>query len=165
MQTDDKIGRKGRLYLTKHIWVPQEPAENLNRKMSDMILRHMPKLPLGGEDAIRLFPVLAELKKSHDKIKADLQYLLSHPALTSLFANLALRWEDSQMKAAVLHEVNKPLAIEDVRDGCHCLFRSAQATSRGEQGADIAEISIHRVVYHGNEPLTREESLAAAAER
>ena len=46
--------------------------------MSDMILRHMPKLPLGGEDAIRLFPVLAELKKSHDKIKADLQYLLSH---------------------------------------------------------------------------------------
>ena len=78
MQTDDKIGRKGRLYLTKHIWVPQEPAENLNRKMSDMILRHMPKLPLGGEDAIRQFPVLAELKKSHDMIKADLQYLLSH---------------------------------------------------------------------------------------
>jgi len=78
MQTDDKVGRKGRFYLTKHIWVPQEPAENLNRKMSDMILRHMPKLPLGGKDAIRLFPVLAELKKSHDKIKADLQYLLSH---------------------------------------------------------------------------------------
>ena len=39
--------------------------------MSDMILRRMPKLPLGGEDAIRAFPVLAELKKSHDKIKAD----------------------------------------------------------------------------------------------
>ena len=48
MQTDDKVGRKGRFYLTKHIWVPQEPVENLNRKMSDMILRHMPKLPLGG---------------------------------------------------------------------------------------------------------------------
>jgi hypothetical protein len=74
METDDKVGRKGRFYLTKHIWMPQEPAENLNRKMSDMILRHMPKLPLGGEDAIRLFPVLAELRKSHDKIKADLQY-------------------------------------------------------------------------------------------
>ena len=78
MQTDDNVGRKGRFYLTKRLWVPQEPAENLNRKMSDMILRHMPKLPLGGEDALKAFPVLAELKKSHDKIKADLDYLLSH---------------------------------------------------------------------------------------
>jgi len=72
------IGQKGRFYLTKHIWVPQEPIENFNLKMSDMILRRMPKLPLGGEDAIKQFPVLAELKKSHDKIKADLDYLLSH---------------------------------------------------------------------------------------
>ena len=80
METDpnSNVGHKGRFYLTKHIWVPQEPIENLNLKMSDMILRRMPKLPLGGEDAIRAFPVLAELKKSHDKIKADLQYLLSH---------------------------------------------------------------------------------------
>ena len=46
--------------------------------MSDMILRRMPRLPLGGPDAIKAFPVLAELKKSHDKIKADLDYLLSH---------------------------------------------------------------------------------------
>ena len=45
------IGHKGRFYLTKHIWVPQEPIENLNLKMSDMILRRMPKLPLGGDDA------------------------------------------------------------------------------------------------------------------
>ena len=80
METDanTNVGQKGRFYLTKHIWVPQEPIENLNLKMSDMILRRMPKLPLGGEDALKVFPVLAELKKSHDKIKADLQYLLSH---------------------------------------------------------------------------------------
>ena len=80
METDanNSVGQKGRFYLTKHIWVPQEPIEKLNLKMSDMILRRMPKLPLGGEDAIRTFPVLAELKKSHDKIKADLNYLLSH---------------------------------------------------------------------------------------
>ena len=76
--TNPSVGQKGRFYLTKHIWVPQEPIENFNLKMSDMILRRMPKLPLGGEDALKAFPVLAELKKSHDKIKADLQYLLSH---------------------------------------------------------------------------------------
>ena len=75
---NSNAGQKGRFYLTKHIWVPQEPIENLNLKMSDMILRRMPKLPLDGEDAIKAFPVLAELKKSHDKIKADLNYLLSH---------------------------------------------------------------------------------------
>ena len=43
-----------------------------------MIVRRMPKLPLSGEDAMRAFPILGELKKSHDKIKADLSYLLSH---------------------------------------------------------------------------------------
>ena len=65
MQASDNssVGQKGRFYLTKHIWVPQEPIENLNLKMSDMILRRMPKLPLGGEDAIKAFPVLVELKK------------------------------------------------------------------------------------------------------
>src|SRR5437763_1138064 len=79
MEVDNaKAGQRGRFYLTKHIWVPQEPIENLKLKMSDMILRRMPKLPLGGEDAIRAFPVLAELRKSHDKIRADLNYLLSH---------------------------------------------------------------------------------------
>jgi len=80
METDKNanVGQKGRFYLTRHIWVPQEPIEKLNLKMSDMILRRMPKLPLAGEDALKVFPVLAELRKSHDKIKADLQYLLSH---------------------------------------------------------------------------------------
>jgi beta-hydroxylase len=46
--------------------------------MSDMILRRMPKLPLGGAEALEQFPVLGELTKSHEKIKADLNYLLSH---------------------------------------------------------------------------------------
>ncbi len=80
METDknSNVGQKGRFYLTKHIWLPQEPIENLNLKMSDMILRRMPKLPLAGDEARRAFPALDELKKSHDKIKADLQYLLSH---------------------------------------------------------------------------------------
>src|SRR6201987_1963379 len=50
---NSNAGQKGRLYLTKHIWVPQEPIENFNLRMSDMILRCMPKLPLGGEDALR----------------------------------------------------------------------------------------------------------------
>ena len=80
METDTNsgVGHKGRFYLTKNIWVPQEPIEKLNLKMSDMILRNMPKLPLGGDEALKAFPVLGELRKSHDKIKADLQYLLSH---------------------------------------------------------------------------------------
>ena len=62
------VGHKGRFYLTKNIWLPQQPLENFNLKMSDMILRSMPKLPLAGDDAMRVFPMLAELKKSHDKI-------------------------------------------------------------------------------------------------
>ena len=40
------VGQKGRFYFTKHLWVPQEPLEKLNLKMSDMILRNMPQLPL-----------------------------------------------------------------------------------------------------------------------
>ena len=36
------VGQKGRFYLTKNIWLPQEPIEKLNLKMSDMILRRMP---------------------------------------------------------------------------------------------------------------------------
>ena len=77
-EKNPNVGQKGRFYLTKNIWLPQEPIEKLNLKMSDMILRRMPRLPLGGDDALQIFPVLAELRKSHDKIKADLQYLLSH---------------------------------------------------------------------------------------
>jgi beta-hydroxylase len=77
-EENSNVGQKGRFYLTKHIWVPQEPIENLNLKMSDVILKRMPKLPLDGEAALRAFPVLGELKKSHGKIKADLQHLLSH---------------------------------------------------------------------------------------
>ena len=80
MEASDKpaVGHKGRFYLTKHIWLPQEPADGFNLRMSDMILRRMPKLQPGGEDALKAFPVLAELKNSHDKIRADLDYLLSH---------------------------------------------------------------------------------------
>ena len=78
METESKVGHKGRLYLTKNIWVPQEPVEKLNFMMSDVILRHMPKLPLGGEDALKAFPMLAELQKSHAQIKDELNYILSH---------------------------------------------------------------------------------------
>ncbi len=79
MQADStKAGQKGRFYLTKHIWVPQEPIENFNLKMSDLILSHMPKLPLGGAEAMEAYPILNELRKDHDKIKADLQYVLGH---------------------------------------------------------------------------------------
>src|SRR5580704_11094784 len=84
-EKNPNVGQKGRFYLTKNIWLPQEPIEKLNLKMSDMILRRMPKLPLGGDDALRLFPVLGEPTKSHDKITADLQYLLSqHEGIPAL---------------------------------------------------------------------------------
>src|SRR6266849_5052973 len=63
--TTSNIGQKGRFYLTKNIWLPQEPIENLNLKMSDIILRRMPRLPLAADDALKIFPVLGELKKSH----------------------------------------------------------------------------------------------------
>jgi hypothetical protein len=43
------------------------------------------------------------------------------------------------------------------RDVCHRLIFSAQAASRAEQRADIAESFIRRVVQDGNEPFTREE--------
>ena len=51
MTTDQSygVGQKGRFYFTKNLWVPQEPLERLNLKMSDMILRSMPKLPLSGD--------------------------------------------------------------------------------------------------------------------
>jgi len=80
MDTPDShgVGQKGRFYFTKHLWVPQEPLERLNLGMSDVILRNMPKLPLSGDDAVRSFPALSELKNSHARIKADLAYLLSH---------------------------------------------------------------------------------------
>ena len=78
METDNKVGQKGRLYLTKKIWLPQEPVEKLNFMMSDVILRHMPKLPLGGEDALKAFPALAELQKSHAQIRDELNYILSY---------------------------------------------------------------------------------------
>jgi hypothetical protein len=42
-------------------------------------------------------------------------------------------------------------------DVCHRLFCGAQATSRGEQGANFAESFIRRLVHNGNETLTREE--------
>ena len=74
IDTTSNIGQKGRFYLTKNIWLPQEPIENLNLKMSDIILRRMPKLPLAADDALKTFPVLGALKTRHDKIKADLQY-------------------------------------------------------------------------------------------
>lgn len=44
---------------------------------------------------------------------------------------------------------------ELVRDVCHRLFYSAQAASRAEQGADVAERFIRRVVHDGNEQITR----------
>ena len=78
MQTDDKIGQKGRFYITKHIWLPQQPLEDFNLRMSDMILRRMPKLPLGGAEALKAFPMLDELRKSHAKIKRELAHILSH---------------------------------------------------------------------------------------
>ena len=43
------------------------------------------------------------------------------------------------------------------RDVRHWIFCSVQAASRGEQGADIAESFIRRVVHDGNELVTRQE--------
>ena len=119
------VGQKGRFYLTKHIWVPQEPIENFNLRMSDMILRRMPKLPLGGEDALRAFPVLAELKKSHDKIKADLNYLLSHheeiPALHEVHPQRILAQVLNALRAGV--EPGALVSIEAERSGSRVALR------------------------------------------
>ena len=43
------------------------------------------------------------------------------------------------------------------RDVCHRRFCSAQAASRAEQGTDIAESFIRRVVHDGDEQVAREE--------
>ncbi len=66
MKADDAkgVGQERRFYFTKHIWVPQEPLERLNPRMSDTILRNMPKLPLGGNLRAQGFPRQAELNKS-----------------------------------------------------------------------------------------------------
>ena len=60
---NSKAGQKGRFYLTKHIWVPQEPIENFNLRMSDLILSRMPKLPIAGDDAIKAYPVLTRAQQ------------------------------------------------------------------------------------------------------
>jgi hypothetical protein len=41
------------------------------------------------------------------------------------------------------------------RDVCHRIFCSTQAASRAEQGADIAESFVRRVVHNGDELVTR----------
>jgi hypothetical protein len=81
METDNKssVGQKGRFYLTKHIWLPQEPLEKLNLKLSDWILRNMPKLPLAGEDALKVLsrPGRAQ-EEPTPRSRPISNYLLSH---------------------------------------------------------------------------------------
>lgn len=43
------------------------------------------------------------------------------------------------------------------RDVCHWFFRSTQAAPRSQQGANVTESLIRRVVHDGNEPLTLQE--------
>ena len=105
METENSnIGQKGRFYLTKNIWVPQEPIENFNLKMSDMILRRMPKLPLAGDEAILR---LANILRSAVDEAGDTGALLGHiggddfvlilekieePALRRMLADLVQRF-------------------------------------------------------------------------
>jgi len=40
-------------------------------------------------------------------------------------------------------------------DVCHRIFCSTQAATRAEQGADVAESFVRRVVHNGDEQVTR----------
>jgi len=71
-----EVGQYGRLYLTKHIWVPQEPLERFNLWVSEKIQRAMPQLPLQGKPAIERFPELEVLRAKHEDICAELKRVL-----------------------------------------------------------------------------------------
>ena len=43
------------------------------------------------------------------------------------------------------------------RDVCHRVFCRTQAATRAEQGADFAESFVGRIVYDGDEHVTRPE--------
>ncbi len=81
-------GHKGRLYLTRNIWLPQKPLDALNLRMGEWLRQAMPPLPLKGDAAVRTFPRLAELGRNHDAIKAELLTVLQRsdhiPSLVDL---------------------------------------------------------------------------------
>jgi len=67
-----KAGTHGRLYVTKHLWVPEKPLARLNLRIADAIREHMPALPLQGDAALARFPVLRDFQSNHDAIRQEL---------------------------------------------------------------------------------------------
>jgi beta-hydroxylase len=67
-----KAGAKGRLYLTRRIWLPQDPLTKVNLWIADAIRKRMPPLPAQGDAALTLFPALRVFQDNHDAIKAEL---------------------------------------------------------------------------------------------
>ena len=55
-----KARTHGRLYVTRHLWVPEKPLARLNLKIADAIREHMPALPLQGDAALARFPALRD---------------------------------------------------------------------------------------------------------
>jgi beta-hydroxylase len=72
----NQVGQKGRLYITRRIWLPQYPLQQANLWLADRINHHMPKLPLVGNEALERFPELSLLPHSHEAIKEELLQLL-----------------------------------------------------------------------------------------
>ncbi len=71
-----KVGSEGRIYVTRHLWVPQKPLEKFNLWISDRIKAKLPPLPVSGDSAVAMFPEIAALQAAHDDIKAELTSLL-----------------------------------------------------------------------------------------
>ena len=71
-----KAGARGRLYVTKRLWVPEKPLARLNLKIADALRKRMPPLPVQGEAALSRFPVLRELQDNHDAIRQELLTVL-----------------------------------------------------------------------------------------
>ncbi len=74
----NQVGQKGRFYITSRIWLPQSPLQKANLWISEIIIRHMPKLPLVGKAALEFFPELSWLTRSHEAIKKELFHLLEN---------------------------------------------------------------------------------------
>lgn len=75
------VGQEGRLYITRHIWLPQAPLEQANLRMAERLNQQMPPLPLVGEEALARFPELSWLQRQHEQIKAELSQILTRKAV------------------------------------------------------------------------------------
>jgi len=72
----NRVGKIGRLYITRSIWVPQRPLQEANVRIGKWLYQHMPRLPLTGDEALEHFAELRWLQCRHDAIRSELLQLL-----------------------------------------------------------------------------------------